>query len=276
MIHYHGGVLHTDAVQEWEYTGRNFCVSYAYPEKIELYHRIGQSVMLDNGAFSLWKNGTPTDWPGYYRWCEPWLEWQTTWAIIPDIMDGDWRDNAKLIKEWPFGDKGAPVYHMPEPLQVLEDYCEEWPLVCVSISSEHYGTINSAPWRKRMDEMMDVACDADGFPKAKLHLLRGLKFSGGPYPLYSADSASVARSWQGSPKAGIEPKALFKFFASFDGVNPPARWERPLPQDPLFADDGIEGDVEEGLPLGEPHPDTDKPGVPIQRIPSNRVQGKLL
>lgn len=273
MIHYHGGVLHTEAIEHWEYAGRNFCVSFAYPEKVELYHHIGQQVMLDNGAFSLWKEGKPTDWPAYYRWCEPWLEYQTTWAIIPDVIDGDWRDNDRLIAEWPFGTKGAPVYHITGPLERMARLCAEWPLVCIGISSQEYGQINSPAWRRRMEQVMDVACDEQGYPKAGLHLLRGLKFSGGPYPLYSADSASVARSWAGSPKAGIAPKMVAKFYASFDGLNPPARWVRPVQQEALFEDQHeLVEDPDAPGALGGAHPDDGKPALPIQRMPSNRTQ----
>lgn len=277
MIKYHGGVLHVDAVDHWEYAGKNFCVSFAYPQHIRLYHEIGQSVMLDNGAFSLWKEGKPTDWPSYYRWCEPWLEHQTTWAIIPDVIDGDWRDNDRLIAEWPFGHKGAPVYHITGPLERLARLCEEWPLVCLGISSEQYGAINSPTWRQRMEQVMGVACDEHGYPKTRLHLLRGLKFCGGPYPLYSADSASVARSWSGSPKGGVAPKMVAKFFSSFDGLNPPARWVRSVQQDALFEEHHEPvTDLDAPEPLAERHPLNDKAAIPIQRNAQNRVQGALL
>jgi hypothetical protein len=261
MIHYHGGVPHTDGMEWWEFFGRNFCVSYAYPAKVELFHEIGQSVMLDNGAFSLWKDGKPVDWPAYYRWCERWLEWQTTWAIIPDVIDGDWRDNDRLIAEWPFGTKGAPVYHITGPLERLARLCEEWPLVCLGISSVEYGTIGSPPWRRRMEQVMDVATYPDddpkgraGMPRTRLHLLRGLAFSAGPYPLFSADSASVAMSAFGMPAAGQPPKKVHEFYARFDGRNPPARWVRPAQQDALFEVAGpVVEDPDLAGPLGAEH-----------------------
>lgn len=289
MIHYHGGVLHTGALEHWMYAGRHFCVSFAYPAPVELYHEIGQSVMLDNGAFSLWKDGKPTDWPAFYRWAEPWLRYQTTWCCIPDVMDGTEAANDKLIDEWVVWahengldrTKGAPVYHLPESLERLDLLVREWPLVCLGVSSAKYGAINSPPWRKRMEEVMDVACDAAGYPRTKLHLLRGLAFSGGPYPIYSADSASVARSWAGSPKSGIAMKNVAKFYASFDGRNPPPRWVRPAQQEALFAEQepAMElsvDDLEGAAPLGDPHPDAEKPAQPLTRMPSNRVQGELI
>lgn len=50
--------------------GRCFCVSFASPYDIHRCLRIGQSVMLDNGAFSVWRRGIAPDWPAYYDWVE--------------------------------------------------------------------------------------------------------------------------------------------------------------------------------------------------------------
>lgn len=297
MIHYHGGVLHVGALEHWQYAGRNFCVSYAYPEHIRLYHEIGQSVAIDNGAFSLWKEGKPTDWPAFYEWVKPWLRYQTTWAIIPDVMDGTDEENDALVWEWqewcqgnnvePY--KGAPVYHMPESLDRLDKLCDEWDLVCLSISSTKYGQINSPRWWDRMNEIMEVACgdwetdehgNVRGWPRARFHLLRGLAFSAGPFPLWSADSASVARSWAGSPKSGIAMKEVAKFFASFDGRNPPPYWIKPVKQDALFdagaKDPEFTAEQLEEADLLDPHPDEDKEAVPLQRMESNRRQTELL
>ena len=63
MIHYHGTPI-TGAGVLGRLAGRCFCVSYARPEQVTVCHQIGQSIMLDNGAFSLWRSGIPPDWPG--------------------------------------------------------------------------------------------------------------------------------------------------------------------------------------------------------------------
>lgn len=288
MLKFHGGVMHFKALEFWQFAGRNFCVSFAYPEHVAICHEVGQSVMLDNGAFSLWKDGKPTDWPRFYEWAEPWLRFQTTWACIPDVMDGTEAENDALIYQWQewaaahglTADKGSPVYHLPESLERLDRLCAEWPLVCLGVSSERYGRINSPPWRKRMEEVMDVACDADGYPRTRLHLLRGLAFTGGPYPIYSADSASVARSWAGSPKSNIAMKDAAKFYASFDGRNPPARWVRPAQQEALFAEEEPQTEFDpeelEGAVLLDPNPQDGRPAQPLTRMASNRVQGEML
>jgi hypothetical protein len=50
-IHYHGTPI-TPVAVFMTMTGKHFCVSHAHPQDVERAHKIGQSVMLDNGAFS--------------------------------------------------------------------------------------------------------------------------------------------------------------------------------------------------------------------------------
>jgi hypothetical protein len=42
--------------------GRNLLVSFAYPARVKLAHEIGQEVLLDNGAFSVWRQGKEIRW----------------------------------------------------------------------------------------------------------------------------------------------------------------------------------------------------------------------
>ena len=96
--------------------------------------RSASSVMLDNGAFSAWRRGIVIDWKNYYRRAEPWLRNSpTTWAVIPDVIDGDEAANDLLIRQWPFGEAGAPVWHMHEPLDRLLRLADQWPKVCIRI-----------------------------------------------------------------------------------------------------------------------------------------------
>ena len=66
MIHYHGGPITpaTAALRTW--TGRHAFVSFARPEPLPLAAQVCQSFALDNGAFSLWRAGTPVDWAAFY------------------------------------------------------------------------------------------------------------------------------------------------------------------------------------------------------------------
>lgn len=231
-MHHHGCPITPRSVL-LELAGRSFCVSYAEPRDVEVCHEIGESVMLDSGAFTVWRQGGSVDWPGYYRWCARWLEHWTTWAVIPDVIDGTEAENDVLIREWPFGDRGAPVYHLHESLDRLRWLASEWPLVCIGSSGE-YATLDTPAWRRRMAEVMDVACDSRGVPFTRLHMLRGLGYAGGPYPFYSADSTNVARNHAGT-NGGRARKSALRMASEIDARQTPARWHRMPVQAELVA-----------------------------------------
>lgn len=65
MLHYHGTPI-TPRAQLERMAGRMFCVSYAAPQDLATCLRIGQSVMLDNGAFSVFTRGHTFDRDGFY------------------------------------------------------------------------------------------------------------------------------------------------------------------------------------------------------------------
>jgi hypothetical protein len=227
-VHYHGTPI-TPRPVLLELAGRSFCVSYAAPGDVEVCHRIGEQVMLDNGAFSVWRRGAPTDWPGYYGWCERWLEYRTTWAVIPDVIDGDEAANDALLRAWPFGDRGAPVWHMHESLRRLEHLCAEWPRVSLG-SSGAYAAVGDARWHNRMAEAMNAVC-GDGPAPVWFHMLRGAALAGSEYPFASVDSTNVARNHAGT-NGGRPRKSAGRMAAEIDGFQCPARWRmrEPHPQ----------------------------------------------
>jgi hypothetical protein len=188
-IHYHGtpitprSVLHTLA-------GKHFCVSYAAPNDATECHKIGQSVMLDNGAFSLWRAGKATDWPGYYKWAEYWLSYPSTWAVIPDVIDGSDEQNDALIAEWPFKERGAPVWHLHEPIERLCRLVDHWPRVCFG-SSGQFAAVASNGWHRRVTEAFNAIARAQ---LPWVHMLRGMSMAGSHYPFASVDSTDVARN----------------------------------------------------------------------------------
>ena len=71
-LHYHGTPISPKA-KLLALAGAHFCVSYERPADVVACHRIGQSVMLDNGAFSVWRRSIEPNWLGYYKFCERWL-----------------------------------------------------------------------------------------------------------------------------------------------------------------------------------------------------------
>lgn len=227
MIHYHGTPI-TPRSELVSLAGRSFCVSFARPDDVAVCHDIGEGVMLDNGAFSAWTRGMVTDWPGYYAWCEPWLDYPTTWAVIPDVIGGSDEDNDALIAEWPHGQKGAPVWHMHEPLDRLLRLAQDWQRVCVGSSGE-YAQVGSPAWTRRMEAAMDALCGNGPVP-VWLHMLRGLALCGSDFPFASADSTNVARN-HGGTNMGRSRKSALRMASEIDARQCPGRWRgaTPLP-----------------------------------------------
>lgn len=222
MIHYHGTPI-TPREQLLRMAGRHFCVSFAQDQDLKTCLRIAQSIMFDNGAFSVWTKGGELDVPGYYRWLEPILA-HPHFAIIPDVIDGTVEENAALIDAWPFPDwLGAPVWHLNEPFDVLLDFVHAgWPKVCMG-SAGQYRVIGTPAWCSRMDEAFNELVREFGH----VPWIHGLRMLGQTdrWPLASADSTNVAQNWKRDTGCA-ECKA-----APIDATQPPTGWTlQPIQQ----------------------------------------------
>lgn len=191
-IHYHGTPI-TPLSALYEMAGRHFCVSFYRPDSVRVCHEIGQSVMLDNGAFSAFTKGSPVlDWSKYYDWADCWLDYPTTWAVIPDVIDAGSQEQDVLLREWPHGQRGAPVWHMDEPIERLLSLCDAWPRVCIGSTAE-YWKILSPDWQRRMDQAWSaMASRHSRWPW--VHMLRGMQLSRGRWPFASVDSTDIAQN----------------------------------------------------------------------------------
>lgn len=216
-IHYHGTPVTPQEVL-YSIAGRCFCVSYARPDQVEHVHRIGQSVMLDNGAFSAWKRGHNPDWRAYYEWTDRWLNCPTTWAVIPDVIDGGSQLQDALLREWPHGQRGAPVWHMDEPVERLVRLTGEWPRVCIG-STADYAVVGSAQWHERMQDCWnEISKHHRRTPY--IHMLRGMQMSGSIYPFASADSTDIAQSHHRNHNSAPD------MADRWDAANCPIVWRR--------------------------------------------------
>ena len=225
MIHYHCFDINP-AEKAYQMKGRNLLVSFAYPARVKLAHEIGQSVLLDNGAFSIWRRGIDVRWSQYYAWADEWLDCPTTWAIIPDVIDAGEGAQYKLLADWPWGrEKGAPVWHTDESPQRLARLVEFWPRVCIGSSGQH--PIGSDAWRRAMDVAFNMVCRTN----PRTPYLHGLRMQGvsDQYPFGSVDSADIARN-QNRPQNTI-PKMLDRW----DGMQPRSfRWTQKPEQQELI------------------------------------------
>lgn len=224
-ICFHGTPITPHAVL-YTLAGKCFCVSHARPDQVERVHEIGSSVMLDNGAFSAFTKGKATDWPGYFAWCDRWLDYPTTWAVIPDAIDAGSQEQDALLREWPHGHRGAPVWHMDEPVERLFRLADEWPRVCIG-STGDFWRILSDPWRDRMDECWNgLAQRHRRLPW--VHMLRGMQLVEHAWPFASVDSTDVAQNHS-------RPHNTARAMADrWEAANCPPRWTVREPHPELF------------------------------------------
>lgn len=218
MIHYHGTPI-TPIKALYEMRGRHFCVSHAAPHDVDRCHQIGQSVMLDNGAFSKWKTGRATNWTAFYAWAERWLSFPTTWAVIPDVIDGGEDAQDDLLVQWPFGQRGAPVWHMDEPIDRLARLCGDWNRVCIGSTAE-YSRVLSPSWKRKMDECWNAIGAGRFIPW--VHMLRGMNCSAERWPFASVDSTDIARNHH------LQHNSPRKMADRWDAVQTPGLWS-PAP-----------------------------------------------
>jgi len=145
MIHYHGTPITPIKALE-TMGGKHFCVSFARPDSLERCKRLGQSVMLDNGAFSVYTRGIPFDVAGFYRWIEPALG-HPHWAVVPDVIGGTVEQQREMIRTWPFRREfGLPVWHLGMPVDFLFELVDEWGRVCFGSSGEFWHVGSPAWW----------------------------------------------------------------------------------------------------------------------------------
>lgn len=216
MIHYHGGPFPTITAAVAVWTRRHGFVSFNNVDQVGLAFEVCQSVAIDNGAFSIWRQGGEIDIDAYVAFVKEWERHPAfDFAILPDVIDGDEDANNLMIARYrqAGGDlsTGVPVWHMHESLERLDYLCRAYPRVALG-SSGRWSQIGTHDWWQRIGEAMDHICDADGKPPCKLHGLRMLDptiYS--QLPLSSADSTNAAqngsrqgRAYHITPQAGAE------------------------------------------------------------------------
>lgn len=194
-------------------------VSWKRPDQVKRIHEIGQTVLLDNGAYSFWKQKTisaPPIWSAYYRWCDEWLEFPTTWAIIPDVINGGIIANDAMIKKWPFRFRGTPVWHLDEPVSRLVELTLEWPRVCFG-SSGSFARIGTDAWCDRIDQAF-WELDKRHKRMPWIHMLRGMAQVGKRWPFASVDSCDVGRNHKSRNYTAL------KMASTWDSIQCPAKF----------------------------------------------------
>jgi hypothetical protein len=223
LIHYHGTPI-TPRSKLLEMQGRHFCVSFADPRDLETCLRIGQSLMMDNGAFTAYTKGKPMDKPGFYDWCEEYL-CHPNWAVIPDVIGGSVEDQRESMKDWPFpSELSAPVWHLNLSFEWLQELADRFGRVCLGSSGEFW-QIGTRKWEQRMDQVFEVLSRKRFLPW--VHGMRMLGQSDGRWPLASADSSNIARH---HAELKVSPEVMAN---RIDAVQPQRKW-KPSPQQELI------------------------------------------
>jgi hypothetical protein len=242
VLHYHGTPVTPQTVGAIVLRGRHAFVSWADPRDLGLVSDICASFAIDNGAFGAWRSGKPiTDWAPYYEWAGAVLRHPACdWAVIPDVIDGNEADNDALIREWPHGLRGVPVWHLHESLDRLARLAADWPRVALGSSGE-WATPGTLGWWDRMARALPVVCDSEGRPLVKLHGLRMLRPEiVSRVPLASADSTNTARNhgldekWAGPYEPPTLEARAVVLAERIESVQSPARWAGRPVQESLF------------------------------------------
>jgi len=220
MIHYHGTPL-TPRLDLMKMAGKSFCVSFAHPNDADWCLQNGQSVMLDNGAFTTFKKGVKFDVKAFSEWVEPKLG-HPHWAVIPDVIGGDESEQKDQISRWNHPKElSAPVWHMNLSIDWLVELASNWPKICFG-SSGKYWQVGSELWSRKADEAFN-ALEKRGL-RPWVHMMRGLSMCGEIWPFASADSVNVALNFKGSKSRGYEPVCPERMARNIDARQCPNKW----------------------------------------------------
>jgi hypothetical protein len=232
MIHYHGTPI-WPRQELHKMAGKHFCVPFEQPRDIDWCIQNGQSVMLDNGAFSAFTKGKIVDFKEYEKWLEPYL-YPPNWAIIPDVIDGSVEEQKLLLRSFRHLPKHlvAPVWHMSLSVDWLLELADNYERFCFG-SSGAYWQVGSDSWCRRADEAWN-ALTLRGH-KSWVHMLRGLSLSGDKYPFASADSTNVARNFK-TKGAEVCPERMAR---RIDAVQCPLTWSIKETQKDLFSREAV-------------------------------------
>lgn len=128
------------------------------------------------------------DWSDYFEWLESRLFYPGRWAVVPDMPGAPSQLNDALLSDWPFGQKGAPLWHMDGPIERLLRLCEQWDRVCIAWTGQGKH-LDRPDYHERMAEV-DKAL---GNRWPVIHMMRGLKVAW-DYPFSSADGTTLAQN----------------------------------------------------------------------------------
>jgi hypothetical protein len=258
-----------------ELRGASFCVSYATRDKLgkqldQAISLVGDDgiLMIDNGAYSIWKKALkagqdPVE-AGKFTMTEEYLLGFGRWAsdimarcpqaivVIPDVIMGTVEQNCELRALWAGmsledgcehldTERSMPVWHMDEPLWLLQNMIEGG-YTYIAFGSTVAFKPNSPEWHARIREAfaaIDETCTPDsGYCRPRIHMMRA-QGQAHLYDFDSSDSTNVSvnhsrqmlKSGMSCPRAHIRAfasRVTGRIQASCDGTDAPHQQKIPL------------------------------------------------
>lgn len=167
-----------------------------------------QNLMVDSGAFSVWKSGASVNLDEYISFCKKYEE-DLQVIVALDVIPGNAKDKGRLTKEaiqkaceegWENylkmlsaglpKSKVVPVFHQFDGWEWLQRYLD-FGTPYIGLATRKKGVGNVRYNRVWLDHCMKYVCDKDGNPIVKLHGFGITKVSYlFRYPWYSCDSMS--------------------------------------------------------------------------------------
>ncbi len=195
MLKFYGTPLTPNSVFDEVMPGRNSLIPFPNPQNLHRAIKLCEKVIIDNGAFTIWRKGGVPDWDKYYAWMQP-FKHNIEFFFIPDVIDGTEEENDYLIADY-FKKKetrGVPIWHINESFERLERLMDSFDYIAIGSAGE-FAQLATPQWFNQMDKAMRIICDKDGYPKVKIHMLRCLD----PdiflhFPFESGDSTGLAQN----------------------------------------------------------------------------------
>ncbi len=198
MIKYHGTPITPKEVFNLSMLNKNVLIPYTEKRDFARAVKICNNILIDNGAFTVWRKKIKIDWNDYYKWIEE-IYCDISYFFIPDVIDGTEEENNDLIKLFidkylNIKEKSIPVWHINESFDRLINIMKEFDYIAIGSAGE-YRDLGTKEWHDRMNDTMKILCDDKGVPKVKIHMLRCLN----PdiflrYPFHSGDSTNLAQN----------------------------------------------------------------------------------
>ena len=128
MIKYYGTPLTPNRVFDEVFKdGRNCLIPFPNPQNLNRAKKLCGKIIIDNGAFTLWRKGGEIDWNKYYKWLEEHIN-DIEFFFIPDVIDGTEEENDDLIDDYCLRDfkNGVPIWHINESFERLNRLIDDF------------------------------------------------------------------------------------------------------------------------------------------------------